>query len=73
MVLDFLATLGLFALKYIACLQHTEVADQIDRDLQRTHPDMKFFSGESSYSKKNRVYLLYIIIVNGLCLFDRVH
>ncbi|XP_011017761.1 PREDICTED: TBC1 domain family member 13-like isoform X2 [Populus euphratica] len=35
--------------------KHTEIAEQIDRDLLRTHPDMKFFSGESSFSKKNRV------------------
>ncbi|OAY31693.1 TBC1 domain family member 13 isoform X2 [Manihot esculenta] len=34
--------------------QHTEIADQIDRDLQRTHPNIKFFSGDSSFSRKNR-------------------
>lgn len=37
--------------------QRTEITEQIDRDLQRTHPDMKFFSGDSSSSKKNRVSL----------------
>ncbi|EOY31073.1 PREDICTED: TBC1 domain family member 13 isoform X4 [Theobroma cacao] len=34
--------------------EHTEIAEQIDRDLQRTHPEMKFFSGESSFSRKHR-------------------
>ncbi|XP_019078706.1 uncharacterized protein LOC100264542 isoform X2 [Vitis vinifera] len=34
--------------------QDTEIAEQIDRDLQRTHPDLKFFSGDSSLSRKNR-------------------
>ncbi|PQQ14146.1 TBC1 domain family member 13 isoform X1 [Prunus yedoensis var. nudiflora] len=28
--------------------QHTEIAEQIDRDLQRTHPDLKFFWGLES-------------------------
>ncbi|RDX89582.1 TBC1 domain family member 13, partial [Mucuna pruriens] len=35
--------------------QYTEIVEQIDRDLQRTHPDLPFFSGESSYSCKNRL------------------
>ncbi|KAJ0031682.1 hypothetical protein Pint_13015 [Pistacia integerrima] len=34
--------------------EHTEISEQIDRDLQRTHPDMKFFSGETSFSRKAR-------------------
>ncbi|KAJ4708261.1 TBC1 domain family member protein [Melia azedarach] len=34
--------------------QHIEIAEQIDRDLQRTHPDMKFFSGDTSFSRKHR-------------------
>lgn len=38
--------------------QHTEIIEQIDRDLQRTHPDLKFFSGDSSSSKKKRVSVL---------------
>ncbi|XP_043701426.1 TBC1 domain family member 13-like isoform X4 [Telopea speciosissima] len=32
----------------------SEIAEQIDRDLVRTHPEMKFFSGDSSFSRKNR-------------------
>ncbi|RXH74440.1 hypothetical protein DVH24_029161 [Malus domestica] len=33
---------------------HTEIVEQIDRDLQRTHPDLKFFSGDLSFSGKHR-------------------
>ncbi|XVE71451.1 hypothetical protein DITRI_Ditri10aG0151600 [Diplodiscus trichospermus] len=36
--------------------EHTEITEQIDRDLRRTHPEMKFFSGESSFSRKHRVH-----------------
>ncbi|XP_002524501.3 TBC1 domain family member 13 [Ricinus communis] len=43
--------------------QHTEIADQIDRDLQRTHPNMKFFSGDSSFSKKNRDAMRNILLL----------
>ncbi|KAL3585500.1 hypothetical protein D5086_012367 [Populus alba] len=43
--------------------KHTEIAEQIDRDLQRTHPDMKFFSGESSFSKKNREAMRNILLL----------
>ncbi|XP_039142616.1 TBC domain-containing protein C1952.17c-like [Dioscorea cayenensis subsp. rotundata] len=31
-----------------------EILEQIDRDLPRTHPDMKFFSGDSSLGKSNQ-------------------
>ncbi|KAM7512702.1 hypothetical protein LguiB_011577 [Lonicera macranthoides] len=34
--------------------QFTEILEQIDRDLQRTHPDMKVFSGDTVLSRKNR-------------------
>ncbi|KAI7987228.1 TBC1 domain family member 13 [Camellia lanceoleosa] len=43
--------------------QFTEIAQQIDRDLQRTHPDMKFFSGESSLSRKNREAMRNILLL----------
>ncbi|KAL5547850.1 hypothetical protein UlMin_003081 [Ulmus minor] len=43
--------------------QHTEIAEQIDRDLQRTHPDLKFFSGETSSSKKNREAMRNILLL----------
>ncbi|XP_058201527.1 uncharacterized protein LOC131316241 isoform X1 [Rhododendron vialii] len=43
--------------------QFTEIAEQIDRDLQRTHPDMKFFSGESSLSRKKREAMRNILLL----------
>ncbi|XP_010250111.1 PREDICTED: TBC1 domain family member 13-like [Nelumbo nucifera] len=43
--------------------QDAEIADQIDRDLQRTHPDMKFFSGDSSFSRKNREAMRNILLL----------
>ncbi|XP_012078791.1 TBC domain-containing protein C1952.17c isoform X2 [Jatropha curcas] len=43
--------------------QHTEIADQIDRDLQRTHPNIKFFSGDSSFSRKNRNAMRNILLL----------
>uniref|UniRef100_A0A7N0UZF6 Rab-GAP TBC domain-containing protein n=1 Tax=Kalanchoe fedtschenkoi TaxID=63787 RepID=A0A7N0UZF6_KALFE len=43
--------------------QYTEIAEQIDRDLQRTHPDMKFFSGETSLSRKNRESMRNILLL----------
>ncbi|KAK9268537.1 hypothetical protein L1049_001492 [Liquidambar formosana] len=43
--------------------QYTEIAEQIDRDLQRTHPDMKFFSAESSMSRKNREAMRNILFL----------
>lgn len=35
--------------------QDTEVLEQIDRDVMRTHPDMHFFSGDSAVAKSNQV------------------
>ncbi|PSR84508.1 TBC1 domain family member protein [Actinidia chinensis var. chinensis] len=43
--------------------QFKEIGEQIDRDLQRTHPDMKFFSGESSPSRKNREAMRNILLL----------
>ncbi|KAK3001431.1 hypothetical protein RJ639_021831 [Escallonia herrerae] len=43
--------------------QFTEVLEQIERDLQRTHPDMKFFSADSSLSRKNRDAMRNIILL----------
>ncbi|RHN63943.1 putative Rab-GTPase-TBC domain-containing protein [Medicago truncatula] len=43
--------------------QHTEIAEQIDRDLQRTHPDMPFFSAETSFSRKNREAMKNILLL----------
>ncbi|PON89018.1 Rab-GTPase-TBC domain containing protein [Trema orientale] len=43
--------------------EHTEITEQVDRDLQRTHPDMKFFSGDSSSSKKKREAMRNILLL----------
>lgn len=40
--------------------EHTEIAEQIDRDLERTHPELSFFSGDSFSCKKHKVsYTLF--------------
>ncbi|XP_058103264.1 TBC domain-containing protein C1952.17c-like isoform X2 [Magnolia sinica] len=41
----------------------TEIIEQIDRDVKRTHPDMNFFSGDSSFAKSNQEALRHILIV----------
>lgn len=33
--------------------------EQIDRDVMRTHPDMPFFSGDSTFAKSNQVKPLF--------------
>ncbi|KAL2647598.1 hypothetical protein AAZV13_05G128000 [Glycine max] len=41
----------------------TEIIDQIDRDVKRTHPDMHFFSGDSQFAKSNQEALKNILII----------
>ncbi|KAJ4968091.1 hypothetical protein NE237_014792 [Protea cynaroides] len=43
--------------------QDTEIIEQIDRDVKRTHPDMHFFSGDSSLARSNQEALKKILIV----------
>ncbi|CAI9776117.1 unnamed protein product [Fraxinus pennsylvanica] len=43
--------------------QDTEIIEQIDRDVKRTHPDMHFFSGDSAFAKSNQEALKNILIV----------
>ncbi|XP_061372983.1 uncharacterized protein LOC133315393 isoform X2 [Gastrolobium bilobum] len=43
--------------------QDTEIIDQIDRDVKRTHPDMHFFSGDSQFAKSNQGALKNILII----------
>ncbi|XP_015947112.1 uncharacterized protein LOC107472050 isoform X1 [Arachis duranensis] len=43
--------------------KYTETIEQINRDLQRTHPDIPFFSGESSFSLKNREAMKNILLL----------
>jgi hypothetical protein len=35
--------------------QDTDIIEQIDRDVKRTHPDMPFFCGDSQLAKSNQV------------------
>ncbi|URD84137.1 TBC [Musa troglodytarum] len=35
-------------------LEETEIIEQIERDVKRTHPDMQFFCGDSSLAKSNQ-------------------
>uniref|UniRef100_A0A0E0JSI0 Rab-GAP TBC domain-containing protein n=1 Tax=Oryza punctata TaxID=4537 RepID=A0A0E0JSI0_ORYPU len=34
--------------------EYSEIMEQIDRDVKRTHPDMQFFCGDSSFAKSNQ-------------------
>ncbi|GJS54615.1 TBC1 domain family member 13-like protein [Tanacetum coccineum] len=43
--------------------QDTEIIEQIDRDVKRTHPDMHFFSGDSASAKANQDALKNILII----------
>ncbi|GJX79929.1 TBC1 domain family member 13-like protein isoform X1 [Tanacetum coccineum] len=43
--------------------QDSEITEQIDRDVKRTHPDMQFFSGDSAYAKANQGSLKNILII----------
>ncbi|XVF37981.1 hypothetical protein REPUB_Repub20aG0058200 [Reevesia pubescens] len=43
--------------------QESEIIEQIDRDVKRTHPDMHFFSGDSQLAKSNQDTLRNILII----------
>ncbi|XP_028101667.1 TBC1 domain family member 5-like isoform X3 [Camellia sinensis] len=43
--------------------QDTEIIEQIDRDVKRTHPDMNFFSGDTQFAKSNQDALRNILII----------
>ncbi|KAA8548395.1 hypothetical protein F0562_000079 [Nyssa sinensis] len=43
--------------------QDTEIIEQIDRDVKRTHPDMNFFSADAQFAKSNQEALKNILIV----------
>ncbi|XWS13409.1 hypothetical protein CRYUN_Cryun36dG0034900 [Craigia yunnanensis] len=43
--------------------QDSEIIEQIDRDVKRTHPDMHFFSGDSQLANSNQDALKNILIV----------
>ncbi|KAL8201714.1 hypothetical protein R6Q57_010861 [Mikania cordata] len=43
--------------------QDSEIIEQIDRDVKRTHPDIPFFSGDSASAKANQESLKNILII----------
>jgi hypothetical protein len=43
--------------------QDSEIIEQIDRDVKRTHPDMAFFSGDTPLAKTNREVMNNILVI----------
>ncbi|VAH83197.1 unnamed protein product [Triticum turgidum subsp. durum] len=43
--------------------EHSEMIEQVDRDVKRTHPDIHFFCGDSSFAKSNQDSLRNILII----------
>uniref|UniRef100_A0A0E0JSH8 Rab-GAP TBC domain-containing protein n=1 Tax=Oryza punctata TaxID=4537 RepID=A0A0E0JSH8_ORYPU len=43
--------------------EYSEIMEQIDRDVKRTHPDMQFFCGDSSFAKSNQESLKNVLII----------
>ncbi|RLN25076.1 TBC1 domain family member 13-like [Panicum miliaceum] len=43
--------------------EYTEIMEQIDRDVKRTHPDMHFFCGDSSFAKSNQESLKNVLLI----------
>eukprot|EP01018_Ginkgo_biloba_P011392 Gb_39882 [translate_table: standard] len=43
--------------------QYTEITEQIERDVKRTHPDMPFFSGDSASSLENQEAIKHILLI----------
>ncbi|KAK6122878.1 hypothetical protein DH2020_043404 [Rehmannia glutinosa] len=46
--------------------QDAEIIEQIDRDVKRTHPDIHFFSGDSTFAKSNQVSPISFSYVQGM-------
>lgn len=44
-------------------VEYSEMIEQVDRDVKRTHPDMQFFCGDSSFAKSNQESLRNILII----------
>ncbi|KAK3166275.1 hypothetical protein QOZ80_1AG0043720 [Eleusine coracana subsp. coracana] len=44
-------------------LEYVEIMEQIDRDVKRTHPDMHFFCGDSSFAKSNQESLKNVLLI----------
>ncbi|KAJ4790959.1 TBC1 domain family member 13 [Rhynchospora pubera] len=43
--------------------QESEIVEQIDRDVKRTHPEMEFFSGDTPFAKSNQESLKRILMI----------
>ncbi|XP_062208696.1 uncharacterized protein LOC133910202 [Phragmites australis] len=43
--------------------EYSEIMEQIDRDIKRTHPDMHFFCGDSSAAKSNQESLKNVLLI----------
>ncbi|KAG0583742.1 hypothetical protein KC19_3G159600 [Ceratodon purpureus] len=43
--------------------QDTELAEQINRDVKRTHPDMQFFCGDNDFARENQEALKRILFI----------
>ncbi|KAF8755780.1 hypothetical protein HU200_011249 [Digitaria exilis] len=43
--------------------EYSEIVEQIDRDVKRTHPDMHFFCGDSSFAKSNQESLKNVLLI----------
>ncbi|GJM92137.1 hypothetical protein PR202_ga08571 [Eleusine coracana subsp. coracana] len=43
--------------------EYSEIMEQIDRDVKRTHPDMHFFCGDSSFAKSNQESLKNVLFL----------
>lgn len=54
-----------WVIDYTYLWKDSEMIEQIDRDVKRTHPDMNFFCGDSSLAMSNQVNLnLYLMLGN---------
>ncbi|OEL31048.1 hypothetical protein BAE44_0007936, partial [Dichanthelium oligosanthes] len=42
---------------------YSEIMEQIDRDVKRTHPDMHFCCGDSSFAKSNQESLKNVLLI----------
>ncbi|KAM3353451.1 hypothetical protein ACQJBY_024554 [Aegilops geniculata] len=52
--------------------EHSEMIEQVDRDVKRTHPDIHFFCGDSSFAKSNQdfaeadSFFCFVELLSGL-------
>ncbi|KAF8697124.1 hypothetical protein HU200_036117 [Digitaria exilis] len=46
--------------------QESEIVEQIDRDVKRTHPEMQFFNGDSSDSSLKRILTIFAKLNPGI-------